>query len=148
MAVPQNIGANRCRSACLLLRVHRDIMRNQNGDGFVFFHAAIAAVMPSAHTDLTGSPLSILMFIWQWYTSVFVQIAIVFRPSSDAPISRNRRSSETESNTFNAPIDPGTDGASIARIWQDDLLPNIAAMSPELAIISADSMPIRRPVRD
>ena len=40
-------------------------------------------------------------------------------------------------NIFNAPIAPGTDGASIVRVWQDDLLPKIAAGKPELIIISA-----------
>jgi acetoin utilization deacetylase AcuC-like enzyme len=40
-------------------------------------------------------------------------------------------------NIYNAPIDPGTDGMTIARIWQDYLLPKVAAMSPELVIISA-----------
>ena len=40
-------------------------------------------------------------------------------------------------NIFNAPIAAGTDGDTITRIWQDYLLPKVAAMAPELIIISA-----------
>jgi len=40
-------------------------------------------------------------------------------------------------NIFNAPIDAGTDGDTISRIWQEYLLPKVAAMAPELIIISA-----------
>ena len=40
-------------------------------------------------------------------------------------------------NIFNAPIAPGTDGPSITRVWQEELLPKIAAGKPELIIISA-----------
>lgn len=63
----------------------------------------------------------------------------VFASSHQMPLypGTGARSETGVGNIFNAPIDPGTDGASIARIWQDDLLPNIAAMSPELVIISA-----------
>jgi acetoin utilization deacetylase AcuC-like enzyme len=40
-------------------------------------------------------------------------------------------------NIFNAPIAHGTNGETITQIWQDDLLPKVAAMAPELIIISA-----------
>ena len=63
----------------------------------------------------------------------------VFASSHQMPLypGTGARSETGVGNIFNTPIDPGTDGASIARIWQDDLLPKIAAMSPELVIISA-----------
>ncbi len=63
----------------------------------------------------------------------------VFASSHQMPLypGTGARSETGVGNIFNAPIAPGTDGASITRIWQDDLLPNVAAMSPELIIISA-----------
>lgn len=40
-------------------------------------------------------------------------------------------------NIFNAPLRAGTDGSGVVSVWQDYLLPKIAAEKPELVIISA-----------
>lgn len=63
----------------------------------------------------------------------------VFASSHQMPLypGTGARSETGVGNIYNAPIDPGTDGMTIARIWQDYLLPKVAAMSPELVIISA-----------
>jgi acetoin utilization deacetylase AcuC-like enzyme len=63
----------------------------------------------------------------------------VFASSHQMPLypGTGARSETGVGNIYNAPIDPGTDGKTITRIWQDYLLPKVAAMSPELIIISA-----------
>lgn len=63
----------------------------------------------------------------------------VFASSHQMPLypGTGARSETGVGNIYNAPIDPGTDGKTITRIWQDYLLPKVATMSPELIIISA-----------
>lgn len=63
----------------------------------------------------------------------------VFASSHQMPLypGTGSRSETGVGNIFNAPIDPATDGQTITQIWQDYLLPNVAAMAPELIIISA-----------
>ena len=40
-------------------------------------------------------------------------------------------------NIFNAPLRAGSNGAEVVSVWRDYLLPKIAAMKPEMVIISA-----------
>ena len=63
----------------------------------------------------------------------------VFASSHQMPLypGTGAKSETGVGNIFNAPIDPGTDGAAITQIWRDHLLPQVAAMAPQLIIISA-----------